>query len=198
MKIFSLLMFSVLLAACASTPQNLPSNLETESGAGGGQYIRHVYFDYSSNEPAGLELAKQCIAINVDNRTQVITDSSRSWVGPYTKNYYQHGSTTAVAGGQVVESVSKTLNSIVASGNMSYSIGLTNDLLRFKLILSLGDKGARISFINIQRAQQSTGLLANDGFSPVGVWFGSRYEQAYSALEDKAGAIARCMSLSAS
>ena len=195
MKKLSLLMLVAFLTACVSATNNLPPNLETEAGAGGGQYIRHVYFDYTSNEPTGLELAKQCIAVNVDNRTQVITDSSSSWVGPYTKNYYQHGSTTAVAGGQVVESVSKTLNSIVASGNMPYSIGLTNDLLRFKLILSLGEKGARISFINIQRAQQSTGLLTNDGFSPVGVWLGSRYESAYEAIDKKASALAQCMNL---
>lgn len=101
----------------------------------------------------------------------------------------------AVAGGPVIDSVSESLSSIVASGNLKYSAGLATDILRFKMILTLSEKEARISFINIQRAQQDTGLWANDGFSPLGVWFGSRYEQAYTALENKAANIAQCMSL---
>ena len=192
MKTLGILLSILLLASCASTPSNLPSNIEVEKGAMNASYIKHVYFDYPSDRPISFEKARQCVALHIDNKPQIIKDSSRSWVGPYTGNYYRGGNTAVVGGGQVINTSSNELQSIVASGNTKYSTGLTSDIVQFKMILSLNETGSRVSFVNIERAQKNTGMLENSGFSPVGVWTGSRYKQVYAELERLAAEINIC------
>ena len=192
MQLRFVILTTVFLTACASTPSNLPANIELETGAYNASYIKHIYFDYPNERPLSFDKAQQCVALHVDNKPQIIKDSSRSWVGPYTGNYYRGGTSNVVGGGQIINSASSELKSIVASGNTKYSTGLSSDIVQFKMIVTLNESSSRISFVNIERAQANTGLLENSGFSPVGVWTGSRYKQVYAELERLAGEITLC------
>ena len=49
-------------------------------------------------------------------------------------------------------------------------------------------------FSRIEAAQGDTGYLSNDGFNPVGTWYGAGSGAALEALQGVAQSLGRCIS----
>ncbi|EKD4460478.1 hypothetical protein ORP92_002774 [Escherichia coli] len=192
-------MAALLLAGCSAGQQrearlnNIPS-LKTQYN-GQREYLKEYSAKIKTNKTP-LEKVKICVLRNVSNRDVVLSDSSKSFVGAYTGNYYNIGGKTVVNGGGVVESVNDS-GFIIAQGNTSYSfdsgIVQIKRVVRFTLDAMPQSEHVNITFSNIQQAQTETGALPNTGFSEIGTWEGAGPYQAIKSLDKIVSSISECM-----
>lgn len=158
------------------------------------EYIKGYAINSTANsvEP---EKAKVCTLRNVTNRDVSLSDSSKSFVGAYTGNYYNVGNKSTSSGGNVV-SVSSD-KSLVVNGSTEYlfDAGLINvkRVVRFTLDLSMLDGKVTYTFSNIQQAQTETGAIPNNGFGDIGTWKGASPYQALSSLQNVSAGIDSCL-----
>ncbi|WP_193315761.1 hypothetical protein, partial [Klebsiella pneumoniae] len=61
-----------------------------------------------------------CIARNVTNNGVQLNDSSSSFVGAYTGNYYNIEKSTTIQGGEVINTAASSSDIVVANGTTSY------------------------------------------------------------------------------
>lgn len=182
------------LAGCATVP--MPSNVTTMQGNPSGDYINSVDFSYQSNAPASFNKLKLCVAENVSNRAVQLIDSSGSFVGPASGHYYNMQHSQTVQGGDIFKYADTSLATLIANGTVDggpVALGLTSDVIKYDLKASAHGPKVGLVFMNITRAQQSTGSVANDGFNPIGTWSGAHPKQAYMALEGIANGIKACL-----
>lgn len=136
-----------------------------------------------------------CVAEIVSNQGETLADSSRSFVGVYTGNYYSIQRSSQSAGGSVLEHVAQDGKSVVASGSARYSAGaLVTRSVRFKLALKQSDSGRIYRFSSLGQAQLDTGAAANNGYTPIGSWPGANPDLALAALSGITDQIERCLS----
>lgn len=184
------------LTGCATIP--MPSNVTTMPGNASGDYISSIDFSYQSSLPASFNKLKLCVAENVSNRAVQLTDSAGSFVGPATGHYYNVQHSQTVQGGDIFKYADASLSTLIANGTADggpVALGLTRDIIKYDLKASTHGSQVGLVFTNITRAQQSTGSVANDGFSPVGTWSGAHPKQVYTALESIANGIKGCLQL---
>jgi len=135
-----------------------------------------------------------CVAATVSNQGQTLSDSSGSFFGAYTGNYYRSEQSSQVAGGSVIEYVAPDGGSVVASGSTEYSAGaLVSRAVRFKLSVKQQGDGRKYRYTGIQQAQSNTGAAANTGFTPVGAWAGANPDMALASLERLTDSIESCI-----
>ena len=136
-----------------------------------------------------------CVAETVSNQGETLADSSGSFVGAYTGNYYNVQRSSHSAGGSVLEHVAQDGKSVVASGSVRYSAGaLVTRSVRFKLALKQSDSGRIYRFSSLGQAQLDTGAAANNGYTPIGSWSGANPDLALASLSKVTDEIERCLS----
>ncbi|GEM_PF-2745791 len=136
-----------------------------------------------------------CVAETVSNQGETLADSSGSFVGAYTGNYYNVQRSSQSAGGSVLEHVAQDGKSVVASGSARYSAGaLVARSVRFKLSLKQSDSGRTYRYSNLGQAQLDTGAAANKGYAPIGSWSGANPDIALASLSTITDQIERCLS----
>ncbi|OQW68689.1 MAG: hypothetical protein BVN34_08405 [Proteobacteria bacterium ST_bin12] len=183
------------LTACA-TQAALPSNVFTRASSDGGTYIDKVDFSYSANEAQDFSKLKLCVAENITNDPVTLQDSSDSFVGAYTGNYYRNSNTQIISGQGVFKYVDDKASALIATGSTisnSNQLIPVKDIVKFDMKSSLVGSKVNIVFMNITRAQKETGAIANDGFAPVGTWYGARSQDIYTSIEVVANKIKSCM-----
>ena len=102
-----------------------------------------------------------------------------------------------IAGQTTFKVVDEKNARLVANGATSYMGGAlvpSKNYIRFDIRASVKDKDVTLVFSNIRRLFQDTGSLSNDGFTPVGVWYGSDADGAVQALEVFAESVKTCIS----
>lgn len=188
----------ISLSGCAIDTSRDP-NLNNLTGLefkklSGNEYIKN-YSITSSTNGIDLEKAKICTLRNVTNRDVSLSDSSRSFVGAYTGNYYNLGNKSTSSGGNVVAASSD--KSFVVNGSAEYIFdsGLINvkRVVRFTLDLSVLEGKVKYTFSNIQQAQTETGTIPNNGFNYIGTWKGASPYQALSSLRSVTSDIDSCL-----
>ncbi|SDX12667.1 hypothetical protein SAMN05216317_1378 [Nitrosomonas eutropha] len=187
----------ILLAGCATnaTVPNIPSNVVLSApGAYNEQYIESVKFDigisHKQSSPA------KCLALVVNNSEHTLTDSSNSFVGAYTGNYYNIEKSRQVGGGQSLLYSDET--SAIAKGNTkgTFTFGLVpiTKIVTFKIEVNATPENRFIKFTDVQAAQESTGAANNTGFSKAGAWSGAEPVFVYNLLNKVSDDIKSCMS----
>ena len=194
MKIPTIATIALLLSSCASQVQ-LPNNVSIRE-TGSAAYIDKVRFTYQTGSNTDFSKLKLCIAENITNDSVIIKDSADSWVGPATGNYYRNTDSQVISGKSIFKYVDDKNSTLITDGTTTYSNGgilPTNQFVRFNLKTAIKDGSVILLFSNIKRAQQNTGLLSNDGFTPVGAWAGADAKGTYEQLENVANSIKSCI-----
>ncbi|WP_346839803.1 hypothetical protein [Microbulbifer sp. SAOS-129_SWC] len=183
-------------AGCASMnapDPAIPDNVTlTPPAAYNQQFIDTVRFE----EPIEVHRSPaRCVAEYVNNRAVTLSDSSSSFVGAFTGNYYQVNNSTESAGGQVLKYSDE--KEVVAQGRETYTTTLLGvpigNAVEFKLLVELGEGVVRLKFSDVQHAQLDTGGAANSGFGPVGAWRGAGPVDAYHVMEGVANKVMGCI-----
>lgn len=194
-----LLAATLLLGACA-TPVALPPHVSTRSTEAGA-YLDRVDLSYASPSPPDFARLKLCVAETISNDSVGLKDAVGSFVG-VTGTYYQAQNQQTAGGGSVFKYIDDASRTAIVSGTVKAqsSILFTSEFVRYELKASTanGAQGAPgpqvgLVFYAITRAQQSTGVLANDGFVPVGTIPGARPLEVVATLEAVAGRLRSCM-----
>jgi len=145
--------------------------------------------------PGKADDLPECIAATVSNQGETLSDSSGSFVGAYTGNYYNVQRSTNTAGGSVIEYASPDGRSVVASGLTRYNANaLVARSVRFKLSVKQGESGRIYRYGNLGQAQLNTGSVANNGYNPIGAWAGANPNLALDSLSRLTDNIERCLS----
>jgi len=144
-----------------------------------------------SGAPGSLPL---CVALVVSNSGETLSDSSNSFFGAYTGNYYSLEKSVQVGGGNVLQYVAPDNNSLVAEGAVRYEVSsLVTRSVRYKLSASQLDGGRSYVFSDLAQAQINSGAASNTGYGPVGSWSGANPDLALQSLERVADEIERCL-----
>lgn len=192
-----LIILVLVLSGCA-TEVILPANVKTTKGSYNGDYIDSIDFSFNTDKSPTFSQAKLCVAENISNNDITLRDSADSYVGAYTGTYYQNTNTQNIQGKQTFKYVDEDLSTIIANGTVSTNkdgvFAFIKDIIRYEVKLSTKDKEkVSLEFKNITRAQESTGSVTNNGFTPVGVWAGAGTMSTYSALENSANKLKNCL-----
>jgi hypothetical protein len=174
----------------------VPSNVTVRDADKRASYLESVDFSFQPDKPVAFAQLKLCIAEKITNNAVALQDSSGSFVGAATGRYYQNTQSQTVQGGGVFKYVDDSASALIATGSTdggSTALGLTHDLIKFDLKALASDQGVTLKFINITRAQQYTGSVANDGFNPVGMWRGAGAQRIYAALKVVATKVKACL-----
>ncbi|MBN3344976.1 hypothetical protein H5A44_21460 [Pectobacterium brasiliense] len=188
---------SILLTGCAIDTSR-DTDLNSFEGIsftkkGQAEYIEN-YTKKFDRTVYSIEKLKICTLRNVTNRDVRLSDTSNSFVGAYTGNYYNINSSSNISGGDVL-SLSDD-NGLVVNGTTSYifdaGIISVKRFVRFTLDIVNKDKITEYTFSNIQFAQAETGTLPNDGFNDIGTWKMASPAQSILSLSNIAKNINDC------
>lgn len=189
-------LFVLLVSPLAHGANNeLPSNVTVRSADSRNSYLDTIDFSYQPAAPVSFSKLKLCVAESLTNNSVALNDASGSIVGSATGTYYSDNNNQTVQGGGIFKYVDDSLATLIASGTTDGGKpgwGLSSDFVKFELKASTSDSGVLLKVSNITRAQQSTGLLANDGFQPVGTWKGAGAMRIYEALKVVTGKVESC------
>lgn len=185
------------LIGCSSTPIQLPSNVKTiPSGMGQSTYIDKVDHSFIPSKNVTFSNLKICAASTFVNDAVTLKDNAGSFVGAYTGRYYQQNNKQQVNGGDIFKLIDEQSSTLIATGNKktkSQQGGLVIDFIKYDAKISLSNNHVQLQFQNIQAAQQSTGVLSNDGFRPIGTWAGARAPAAVETINNLAVDFKNCV-----
>lgn len=185
-------MLAGLIAGCTTERMQLLNQYQAEYAPwASGESITSVTF----TRTGGSGSLPQCIAEIVSNQGETISDSSGSFFGAYTGNYYSRNNSQQVTGGNVLEHTSTDGKTVVSSGSTRYQASaLVARSVRFKLTAKKTDNGVDYRFSSLQQAQLNSGAAANTGYNPIGSWSGANPDLAMKSLSDLTDQINECMS----
>ena len=182
---------ALLLCACATT-WDAPDNVRIRGGKDSG-YLDVADFFYKPAQPVDFSKLKTCITENVTNRAVTLTDSANSFTGPFMAMRYNGGNSHTVPGGDIFKMVDEAHATLFVSGNTGSHADASNDIAQFDLRACIANGGVTLKFINITSAQRFSGMVVNDGFTPVELGAGARARAAYEALQGVAERIKTCL-----
>lgn len=186
-RLIAVLAGASLMAGCAVNHQALGQYGQYELD---GNLLKSFSVEFEGKQ--GERLAA-CTASNTSNDSVSLSDSSVSFIGPYSGNLY-HGSTNREAGGgSVMQYVSSDGREVVAKGTVRYSAALIERAVRFTLTAKQEEGSVKYRFGSIQQAQLATGYATNSGFSAVPATPGAGVDQAMSAMKALATEIHSCL-----
>lgn len=164
----------------------------------GQEFITAVTFRYPAQPDLSADALPLCIVKTVDNRSVTLSDSSRSWVGPYSGYYYRAGIQREAGGGEVLSFVSSDKREAVATGTTThrYSFGAApiERSVRFTLNAKASVSETVFQFDRLEWAQLDTGIAANNGYSRIGAWEKAQPELAAASLKAIADKLNACLS----
>jgi hypothetical protein len=188
---------AAILSGCATTaPSDLPSNVSTVP-LKGGQAVEKITYEYVSSKPIDFSYLKLCSAQTIKYDSVRLSDSSGSFVGSYTGNYYNIGSSRTEDARDSIIILDEDKKFIVARGTtkeFSKAFGLTSGVARFIISLEVQDSKLNILFENVEHAQLSTGSISNSGFMRVGTYAGAGFPNVYAAITEVKDSLTSCLS----
>lgn len=192
-----LLTLPFALVACASNPvdPNIPANVTlSEPEAYNARYIESVKFGLESTNLNGNP--GKCLALIVDNKEYTLSDSSSSFVGAYTGNYYNIEKQRQVGGGQslIYSDEKSAISKGSTEGIFTFGMVPITKIVTFKVEVNTTEGKRSINFTDIRAAQKSTGAASNDGFNRVGAWSGAKPVFVYDLLNKVSNEIKSCLS----
>lgn len=198
----SVLSLAVALSGCVMTGR--APNLATYDTASyekdqyGQEYMTGLSFKYPAPARLKPDALPLCIVKTIDNRSVTLSDSSRSWVGPYSGYYYRMGVQREAGGGEVLSFVSEDKREAVATGTVThrYTFGMApiERSVRFTLNAKVGASETMFRFDRLEWAQLDTGVAANNGYDRIGAWEKARPELAAESLKLVADKLSSCLS----
>lgn len=142
------------------------------------------------------EIAKRgrrCIAQIIRNEEVQISDSSSS---PGLFGFGlppSQGNVRGVTGGSVIVDADVEAGLITANSRIDYTSLLIGYNVKSTVTLMTKDGRFKIKHTNIERAQKSTGTMANDGYSKIVKKWGTGWEAAQNALADTTRRLNDCI-----
>lgn len=191
MRILMLFPIVTFLAGCSTVRMTELAKYDAEYGPHqNAEMILSATFQRSGSTG---DLA-QCMAEAITNRGETLSDSTGSFVGPYSGVIYNRANTSQVAGGSVIEQLSSDGSAVVATGSVRYRRdSLVTRSVRFTLTARRTGSGVTYRFSNLEQAQLETGYAKNTGYFPIGSWAAADPDKALSALESSADRVDACM-----
>lgn len=190
-----ILFLTIILAGCSTSgvmPQLSQYNINLEPWYSG-KAVTSVTFSYPGDVEG--DRLPMCLAQSISNRSVSLEDSSRSFYGAYTGNYYSISSAREAPGGNVLSYVGRDARSAVANGSTSYDASaLVRRAVRFSLFVDINGGRRVMSFTNLEQAQLSTGVAKNTGFNRIGAWSGANPDLAIASLKSLSEQINNCIS----
>ena len=181
-----------IFVGCAATP--MPENVQTRPYRGSNQIIDTIDHSFFAAESPSFSQVKICEVETVRNDEVGLEDSSRSFVGAYTGNYYNVESREKVGGGNTIRLIDEQSSTIIASGVSPFTHALLTNYLRYDVKLSPTENGSVIMiFSRLVHAQIDTGYLSNSGFGPVGTWAGTGAPVVLETIEQVATSLKNCI-----
>ncbi|RKS85744.1 hypothetical protein DES39_1157 [Orbus hercynius] len=197
MKKLLLVFMSIALFGCAA--QQVDKNLASFTGVTyedyEGEYKMLKSFTVQGTTSKNINDINVCLLQNIENDDVKLTDSSKSFVGSYSGNYYNVTSGSTSSGGSVQQySDDKT---IVIKGLTKYKnpqswVPITN-YVRYTLTVKKDKTNLNYTFSNIKQAQAETGYVANNGFNPIGNWDGANPSVILKTLENEVSKVSACL-----
>ncbi|CAH3512788.1 TPA: hypothetical protein RQ363_005360 [Klebsiella oxytoca] len=201
MKALSVLSAVLLLSGCAAMDNSKDTRLNSLSGItyeNNGKYETIKTYVKNREGKLNKDRVKLCIARNITNNSIQLKDSSASFVGAYTGNYYNIEKSTVTQGGEVINTAASSSDVIISNGTVSYQydagLVMVERVVKFTMDITPAQSGVKYTFSNLQQAQTETGVVSNNGFSPIGVWKAAGGYQAINALDNISFEINKCMS----
>jgi hypothetical protein len=187
-RIAAVVLVLATLGGCASGIQNL-----YKYGQPGldGNYLKS--FEVSGSGPAAPGKMAACAAGAVRNDPVSLSDSSKTFLGAHTGNYYQAGTNREVGGGGAIQYVAPDESSIVAKGETGYTSAMVSRSVRYTVTIKSSGPERKYLFAGIQQAQLDTGSMVNAGYSPVHVMMGGGSEDVARSLSAVAEEIETCI-----
>ncbi|BDX08444.1 hypothetical protein [Planctobacterium marinum] len=177
---------ALILGGCGMTPMELPKNVKTNK-QGYGDVLSTVSYEHTSPMQDDFSKAVFCVTEVVTNEEVVLTDTADSWVGSFSGNLYKNTDTQVVGGGNVLQYVDEKNQRLSARGSDEYSyvFGLApiENVVQFSISVTLDNGELKTKFSNIKRAQKSTGLSDNNGFTAVYTHSGAKPNLVVQMLE---------------
>ncbi len=182
------LAFSAVIAVsgCATTQidPSIPQNASLKADNSGNNYLDKVVFSFPTPERTEKNLGK-CIALYVDNDDTALKDSSRSFVGAYTGNYYRIEQRSSSRGSDVLRHIDSDTAVVQGRSPADYVfLGLpVKAVIDYKLLIDSSGPETLLEFSNLKRAQLDTGAASNSGFVPIGAWSSAGPTSAIGAID---------------
>ena len=160
------------------------------------------YLDRVETEPRAVagasvhqlaERGRLCILQHVTNDAVALKDTSR--VNPMASiGTMTAGDTTAVQGGDVLQTVDLDAGLIVAQSRTAIPGAIFNRyFIQSTVTFEARAERFRLSHTGIKYAMQDTGYASNSGFTPVRIQTGSPYKKIEAALQVVSTKIADCV-----
>lgn len=188
LRIAVVLVALAMLGGCASVVQRLYK--DGEPGLDG-NYLKS--FEVGRSGQVAPSKMAMCAASAVRNDPVSLSDSSRTFVGAYTGNYYQAGSNREVGGGNAIQYAAPDGSSLVAKGETGYTSAMVPRSVRYTVTIKSVGHDRQYLFSGIQQAQLDTGSMVNAGYSPVHVMMGGGSEDVAHSLSAIADEIETCI-----
>ena len=153
--------------------------------------VEKIDFSFASDKPLDFSRIKRCVATNIHSDEVQLRDSAGSWVGPATGNYYQRDNRGTAQARETFKVIDDAGRFLIAQGQTDRTSGLSGWIIRFDLEAGLEQGRVILTMRNLKLAASSTGLLANDGFQPLGSWY--RFKSNYAALDAVAATVKACI-----
>ena len=136
MRILIAVSLALFAAPTLAAKYQVPDNVTTRTGPYHSDYVDAVDFSTRATQPVEFAKGKLCVAENVTNSAVSLHDTSGSFVGGATGNYYQNSNSQTVQAGSVFKYIDDNAQTLIASGTTdggATALGLTHDILKFDL-----------------------------------------------------------------
>jgi hypothetical protein len=170
----------------AEAKDALPANVTAS-----GKNVTKIDWSFDAGKEIPFPELKRCIATNLVNDDLTLSDSSRSFVGSYTGNYYRSGDKTTVQGKDIFKYVDDGSKTAVAQGWIKKAVFAFSWILRFDLEAATEGTHVKLVMRNLNVAMSDTGSASNNGFTPLLTSY--RFKQNYETLQTQANAIQACL-----
>jgi len=178
---------ALVISTGAAAADALPVNVTVTRN----KTVEKVDWSFQTEQTVEFSRLKRCIATNIHNDEVALRDSSGSWVGPATGNYYRNDNQSTIQAGELFKIIDDNAQFLVAQGQTSKTTGLSGWIIRFDLEAAVEQRRVVLVMRNVKLAASNTGSLTNDGFQPLGTWF--RFKSNFAALEGVATAVRTCL-----
>lgn len=186
------------LVGCAQGPIQLPQNVKTIPMVGmqNQTQIDKIDESFKPNKDVTFEKIKLCSAQVFQNNSVTLNDNVGSFVGSYTGHFYEKSNNQTINPTNLFKYVDEKSNILIISGNTktkAQQAGLITDIIQYDAKIEKDSNEIKFTFQNILKAQQSTGVVQNSGFGPIGTWSGARAPAVIESLDLLANKYKNCV-----
>ena len=136
--------------------------------------------------------AKSCVAEHVSFDGTIIRDAAGSNMSAFF-NPLTSGSSSTIQGGQVLTFADIDTGKIVANSRVDYGGMMTSSNAQSRLTLVIKEGRFKLRHTAIKQLSKSTGYTKNNGYIPVGMWWGAGSSAVKTALEGVSTKVINCI-----